>query len=59
LPPLWGNVGEQIGKYAKLGNGCIVGDQTKIKDGIHLHEGLAVCPAKEVSENILKAKIDF
>jgi mannose-1-phosphate guanylyltransferase len=50
--------GVLIGKHVKLGKGCIVGDQAKIKDGIHLHEGLAVCPAKEVSENILKPKID-
>ncbi len=53
-------VGEdaKIGKHVKLGKGCIVGDQAKIKDGVHLPDGLAICPAKEVSENILKPKID-
>jgi mannose-1-phosphate guanylyltransferase len=50
--------GARIGKHVKLGKGCIVGDQAKIKDGIHLRNGIAVCPAKEVSENILKPKID-
>ena len=50
--------GARIGKHVKLGKGCIVGDQAKIKDGIHLHDGFAVCPAKEVTENILKPKID-
>ena len=50
--------GAKIGKRVKLGKGCIVGDQAKIKDSIHLPDGLAVCPAKEVTENILKPKID-
>jgi mannose-1-phosphate guanylyltransferase len=50
--------GARIGKHVKLGKGCIVGDQAKIKDGIHVHDGFSICPAKEVSENILKPKID-
>lgn len=50
--------GAKIGKHVKLGKGCIVGDQAKIKDNVHLHDGLAICPAKEVSENILNPKID-
>ena len=50
--------GAHIGKHAKLSKGAIVGDQAKIKEGVHLSEGSAVCPAKEVSENILKAKLD-
>jgi len=48
--------GARIGKHVKLGKGCIVGDQTKIKDGVHLHDGAAICPAKEVSENILNPR---
>ena len=50
--------GARIGKHAKLSRGAIVGDQAKIKDGVHLADGSAVCPAKEVSENILKPKLD-
>lgn len=46
-----------IGKNVKIGKGCIIGDQSKIRDTILLENGTAVCPAKEVSENILKTKI--
>jgi mannose-1-phosphate guanylyltransferase len=54
-------VGEaaHIGKHIKLGKGCIVGDQAKIKEGINMPDGHTVCPAKEVSENILKPKLSF
>jgi len=48
-----------IGKKAKISIGCIVADQAKIKDGVSLAEGTAVCPAKEVSENHLRANIIF
>jgi len=50
--------GACIGKHAKLNKGAIVGDQAKIKDGVHLAHGSAICPAKEISENILKPKLD-
>ncbi len=50
--------GARIGKRAKLSKGAIVGDQAKIRDGVHLSEGSSVCPAKEVTENVLKAKLD-
>jgi mannose-1-phosphate guanylyltransferase len=50
--------GARIGKNVKLGKGCIIGDQAKIKDCVCLSDGLAICPAKEVSENVLKPKID-
>jgi len=46
-----------IGKKVKINQGCIVADQAKIKNNIALTEETAVCPAKEVSENILKSKI--
>lgn len=46
--------GARIGKHVKLGKGCIIGDQAKIKDNVHLIENSAACPAKEISENILK-----
>jgi mannose-1-phosphate guanylyltransferase len=47
----------QIGKKAKINKGCIIADQAKIRDNVTLPETAAVCPAKEVSENILKSKI--
>jgi mannose-1-phosphate guanylyltransferase len=46
-----------IGKNVKIGKGCIIADQAKVKDNVSLTEEAAVCPAKEVSENILKSKI--
>ena len=46
--------GAKIGKNVKIGKGCIIGDQAKIRDDISLANGTTVCPAKEVSENILK-----
>ena len=47
----------RIGKNVKIGKGCIIGDQAKIRDNISLADKTTVCPAKEVSENILKPKI--
>ena len=49
--------GAIIGKKVKISKGCIIADQAKIKDNVSLAEEYAVCPAKEVSENILKSKI--
>ena len=46
-----------IGKNVKIGKGCIIADQAKVKDNVLLPEETAICPAKEVSENILKTKI--
>jgi mannose-1-phosphate guanylyltransferase len=48
--------GAIIGKNVKIGKGCIIGDQAKIRDNISLAGKTTVCPAKEVSENILKSK---
>ncbi len=42
-----------IGKHADLGAGCIIADQVKIREKIHLKDGAMVCPAKDISENIL------
>ena len=47
----------KIGKNVKIGRGCIIGDQVKIKDNVSLTKKIAVCPGKEVTENILKSKI--
>ena len=47
--------GAHIGKGTKITKGCIVADQAKVNCGITLPEGFFVCPAKEVSENILKS----
>jgi mannose-1-phosphate guanylyltransferase len=50
--------GALIGKNAQINNGCcIVADQVKIKDGVSLTRDSAVCPAKEISETILKRNI--
>jgi mannose-1-phosphate guanylyltransferase len=49
--------GAIIGKKVKIGKGCIIGDQAKIRDNVSLADETTVCPAKEVSENILKSKI--
>jgi mannose-1-phosphate guanylyltransferase len=49
--------GAIIGKKVRISKGCIIADQAKVKDNVSLAEEAAVCPAKEVSENILKSKI--
>ena len=46
-----------IGKNVKISKGCIIADKAKINDNIALTDGTAVCPGKEISENILKTKI--
>ena len=49
--------GATIGKKVSIDKGCVIGDQAKIRDNVSLTKQVAVCPAKEVSENILKSKI--
>jgi mannose-1-phosphate guanylyltransferase len=49
--------GAIIGKNVKISKGCIVADQARVKDNVSLTDEAAVCPAKEVSESILKTKI--
>jgi len=49
--------GAKIGKEVRIGKGCIIGDQAKIRDNVWLADETTICPAKEVSENILKPKI--
>jgi NDP-sugar pyrophosphorylase family protein len=49
--------GAVIGKNAQINIGCIVADQVKIRDNISLTKDSAVCPAKEISETILKRNI--
>jgi len=46
-----------IGKNVRINKGCIIGDQANIRDNITLEKETSVCPAKEVSKNILKSKI--
>lgn len=45
--------GARIGKHADVGKGCIIADQVKVKENVHLKEATSICPAKEISENIL------
>jgi mannose-1-phosphate guanylyltransferase len=49
--------GAIIGKKVRIGKGCIIGDQAKVRDNVSLPDETAVCPAKEVSQDILKYKI--
>jgi mannose-1-phosphate guanylyltransferase len=49
--------GAAIGKKVKIPSGCIVADQAKIRDNVSLTCKTSVCPAKEVSQNILKSRI--
>jgi mannose-1-phosphate guanylyltransferase len=46
--------GAKIGKNVKIGKGCIIGDRARIRDNVSIVKGTTICPAKEVSENILK-----
>jgi mannose-1-phosphate guanylyltransferase len=46
-----------IGKKVRIDKGCVIGDQAKIRDNVSLAKNVTVCPAKEVTENILKSKI--
>lgn len=48
--------GAIIGKKVKISQGCIIADQAKVKDGVSLPEKVTVCPAKEVSKDLLKLK---
>ncbi|MCL2358545.1 NDP-sugar synthase [Candidatus Bathycorpusculum sp.] len=45
--------GAYIGRHANIGYGCIIADQAKVRENIYLRDGSTVCPAKEISENIL------
>lgn len=49
--------GVYIGVNAKIGRGCIIGDHARVKDRTILKHGVSVCPAKEVSGNVLTPKI--
>jgi mannose-1-phosphate guanylyltransferase len=46
-----------IDKNVQVNEGCIVADRAKIKEGVNLTKEFAVCPAKEISETILKRSI--
>jgi mannose-1-phosphate guanylyltransferase len=48
--------GAQIGRKAKIPEGCIICDQAKVREGVALTERISVCPAKEVTEDTLKLK---
>ena len=49
--------GAVVGKRARVGKGCIIADQAKVKEGVWLENDVSVCPAKEVTEKMLKSKI--
>ena len=48
--------GAVIGRRVKVGKGCVLGDYVKVKDNVSLSSKVLVCPAKEVSENVLTSK---
>ena len=45
----------KIGSHVKIGKNCIVADQAKIRDSVELSHCASICPAREITENILKA----
>ncbi len=49
--------GAVIRKGARISRGCIIADHATVQNGICLEDNLSVCPAKEVTENMLKSKI--
>lgn len=48
--------GAHIGEKAKIEKGCIISDHAKIGDRVILTEHVSICPAKEISENVLTPK---
>lgn len=48
--------GVVIGRKAKIWKGCVLGDYARVKDNVVLAKGVSVCPAKEISENVLTSK---
>jgi len=49
--------GAHIGKHVTITSGCIIGDDAKIKDNLHLSGASSVCPGKEVAGNIIKPRV--
>jgi len=51
-------IGENVivGKGVRIGKKCVLGDHVKVKDNVSLAEEVSICPAKEVSENVLTPK---
>ncbi len=44
-----------IGEKVKIGKGCIIGDHVKIRDNLLIANNVSVCPAKEITENVLES----
>ncbi len=42
-----------VGRKVKIGKGCLIGDSSIIQDSITITHDVKICPAKEISENIL------
>ena len=45
-----------VGEGARIRRYCVLGDHVRIGNNVTLAEGVSVCPAKEVSENVLVPK---
>lgn len=48
--------GAVVGKRVKVNRGCLLGDRVQIRDNVTLSSGVSVCPAKEVSQSVLKPR---
>jgi len=51
-------IGEKalIGREARVGSNCLIGDHVVIHDGVRLTKGVTVCPYKEVTESVHRAR---
>lgn len=51
--------GAYIGGDTRIKPGCIIGDHVRIRDNLSIAGGVTVCPAKEISESILRQRNVF
>jgi mannose-1-phosphate guanylyltransferase len=45
-----------IGRDVKIESGCVLGDHSKVRDGVVLTNGVLICPAREVVESVTTPK---
>lgn len=51
-------IGESVtvGRQVKIKNGCLIGDNSIIRDGVTIAPDVRICPAKDISEDILRSR---